>query len=704
MKQHYSKKHLIAIVCGSAIFLLTSKQSFAQNNPSTVIVSGSRFEENLNEVPANVQVITREEIANSTSNNIPDVLSQIGGLNVRSSNGGQLNLDATVDIGGYGATANSNTLILVDGQRMNPIDSLGVAWESIPIDSIERIEILQGGASVQYGNGAVGGVINIITNGGRQTLNQATVTAGSFGTYIGNAILRNKKDSTTFQLTANSSNSQGWRANSAANAYAFDAKLSQDLGGIDNIYADIYYSYTNQQIPGGVVGQVGQGNPQAAKFNNIGTSSIGNNSGLRAGAVKRLSDEYVFMMDATYSNRGIDYNAPYYASTDSVGGYFPGPSYSNISSWDLLLTPRIKADLGILGTAFLGYDYGKSSQNSSNQFTGAAQDLILANQEPVGWFYNNQLTNSQSANLINQSLYIISRIPLSSSLEASGGFRRQTQNASTTDSNFYSANTTNANQQYGANAGDLALNYSYQKKQKIYVKWNQSFRFPNVDEFWGWDPSGNRIFSGILKPQTTQTYEIGGEWNASSVRVSGSVFQSVTQNEIRYDPTTYYNTNSVDNIGRKGIILNSTFNASSKLIISAGGKYQKSAYNNGIYSGTAISLAPDLILNARAQYLVNNEWALGGVVNFVGQQTYDSDPSVSNSLNSMPSYTVGDVYASYKKGKWESKLTVKNVGNTAYSSYGGYGSILVPGGNTSQSYYYYPSDPRAVFLSIKYTL
>ena len=223
MKKQFSRKK-IAVLCSIAFSLISINDTFAQNAQSTLIVSGSRFEENLNEVPANVQVITREEIAESTSTNIPDILSQIGGLNVRNTQGGQLNLNATIDMGGYGATANSTTLVLVDGQRINPIDSSSISWESIPIDSINRIEILRGGASVQYGNGAVGGVINIITNGGKKDLNQISSSYGSFNTLVNNAIFRNTIDQTTLQLSANTSNSNGWRQNSAANAYSFDAK------------------------------------------------------------------------------------------------------------------------------------------------------------------------------------------------------------------------------------------------------------------------------------------------------------------------------------------------------------------------------------------------------------------------------------------------------------------------------------------------
>lgn len=714
MNQQFSNKQLSALLC-VALITLTTPKAFAQSNQSTVIVSGSRFEENLTEVPANVKVITREDIANSTSNNIPDVLSQIGGLNVRSTNGGQLNLDATVDMGGFGATANSNTLILVDGQRINPIDSQGVAWGSIPIDSIERIEIIQGGASVQYGNGAVGGVINIITNGGKSNLNQASATVGSYGTYIGNAILRNKVENTTLQLTANNSNSQGWRANSAANAYALDAKIIQGLGGTDNVYADLYYSYTDQQTPGGVVGQVGQGNPQAAKFNNIDSRITGINSGIRAGGIKSLSDAYTAMLDISYANRSVGFNSPYYNSLDSVqsqyyGTYPGGPSKSNIDSWEFAFNPRLKADFGSLGTTVVGYDFSQASEGSSNSYGQLAQNAIIANQNtpsnPFGSFYNNLLSDSQSARTNNQSIYIISRLPISSKLEVSGGYRHQIQNASTSNTSITAANgTVNANQAYSANAGDIALNYKYLTGQKVYAKWNQSFRFANIDEFWGFDYNTNsRIFSGILKPQTTQTYELGGEWNVSVIRLNSSIFESVTQNEIRYDPTTFYNTNTIDNISRKGVLVDSTLNLSPKLTLAGGGKYQKTTYANGPYSGGSLSLAPNLILNARANYLIDSNWTVGGVINYVSNQYYDASPTISNNLAMMPSYSVADIFTAYKSGSWESRLTIKNVGGANYATSGGYGFVTLPGGNGASRYYYYPSDPRSVFLSVKYTL
>ena len=69
----------------------------------------------------------------------------------------------------------------------------------------------------------------------------------------------------------------------------------------------------------------------------------------------------------------------------------------------------------------------------------------------------------------------------------------------------------------------------------------------------------------------------------------------------------------------------------------------------------------------------------------------------------MPSYAVGDVYLNYKMGGWDTKLTIKNVSNALYSSYGGYTSTQVASGSFVNNYYYYPSDRRAYYLTARYT-
>jgi len=700
MKQQFSSKLIGALTCGAAISLSTVV--IAQNSQPTVIVSGSRFEENLNEVPANVKVITREEIAESTSSNIPDILSQIGGLNIRSTAGGQLNLGATVDMGGYGPTAKDTTLILVDGQRINPIDSSGISWESIPLDSINRIEILRGGASVQYGNGALGGVINIITNGGSKNLNQASTSYGSFNTSVNNAIFRNTIDQTTLQLSANTSNTNGWRQNSGANAYAFDAKVTQSLGGKDNAYADLFYSYSNQQMPGGTLGQVGQGNAQLAKFNNINSGTSINNNGIRAGISKELSGTFNLEIDSFYTNKTSFFNQPYYSTTASGVGAFPtiSPSFTKYEGWQANFSPRIKGNFGAYGTSIIGYEFNKANQSSA-----ASYSTVMNQSAQVQGAVINPIASSANASLYNQSVYFIQRNPLTRIIDFAAGYRYQTQSASANGVSIWSGSTNpNPNQTYSANAGDIAFNFKYLEGQRIYIKWNQSYRFPNVDEFWTWSSAGGSpSFGGILKPQTAQTYELGGNWQLLKTNLTAAVFSSVSQNEILYNPATYNNSNSPYGINRNGANLNFLSAMTSQLSIGGGGTVQNAFYANGPYQNQAIAQVPNLLLNARAIYVLNNNWSLGGVVNYVSNQRYDAAPAYYSSLNVMPSYTVGDVYANYKMGSWETRLTIKNIGNAQYSTYGGYGYVQLPSNSSSNSYYYYANDPRSIYISGKYT-
>jgi len=700
MKQQFSSKLIGALTCGAAISLSTVV--IAQNSQPTVIVSGSRFEENLNEVPANVKVITREEIAESTSSNIPDILSQIGGLNIRSTAGGQLNLGATVDMGGYGPTAKDTTLILVDGQRINPIDSSGISWESIPLDSINRIEILRGGASVQYGNGALGGVINIITNGGSKNLNQASTSYGSFNTSVNNAIFRNTIDQTTLQLSANTSNTNGWRQNSGANAYAFDAKVTQSLGGKDNAYADLFYSYSNQQMPGGTLGQVGQGNAQLAKFNNINSGTSINNNGIRAGISKELSGTFNLEIDSFYTNKTSFFNQPYYSTTASGVGAFPtiSPSFTKYEGWQANFSPRIKGNFGAYGTSIIGYEFNKANQSSA-----ASYSTVMNQAAQVQGAVINPIASSANASLYNQSVYFIQRNPLTRIIDFAAGYRYQTQSASANGVSIWSGSTNpNPNQTYSANAGDIAFNFKYLEGQRIYIKWNQSYRFPNVDEFWTWSSAGGSpSFGGILKPQTAQTYELGGNWQLLKTNLTAAVFSSVSQNEILYNPATYNNSNSPYGINRNGANLNFLSAMTSQLSIGGGGTVQNAFYANGPYQNQAIAQVPNLLLNARAIYVLNNNWSLGGVVNYVSNQRYDAAPAYYSSLNVMPSYTVGDVYANYKMGSWETRLTIKNIGNAQYSTYGGYGYVQLPSNSSSNSYYYYANDPRSIYISGKYT-
>ncbi len=672
------KKTTIACLIG-LLFTLPLLASETSINATDVIVTASRVHEDIQNIPANVLVITREDIREINSTSIPQILSQLGGVKISGTSQGQFNLGSTVDMGSYGEAASSNTLILINGQRITPIDSTAPAWEMIPVESIERIEITKGGAGVQYGSGAVAGAINIVTNENFQNINRASASYGSFNTQTLNALLQNKYNDTLIKIAANTEHTNGWRENSAATAYAANTRLTQ-LFGESSVYLDFSGSHRYSESPGGVVGLVGQGNAQAAKWNNLGSFFEGENYGATLGGITHLASNALLETDVAYKTANLTYEEP----------KTPGNNNS-YNRWSLTFSPRLKIDFNKFGDLITGYDFSHAY----------GSDRKLSN-----------------ASLIDNSLYAMYSLPITDNLDFDAGYRRQVENVNTHDgepSNI-SPNGTKTN---SANAWDAGLNYKFSQQEKVYVKYNQSFRFANIDEFWGWNPdwfaTNPRIFNAsLLSPQIDRTYQIGGDFLVGTTKITASVYHTNTSNQIRYESFLGSNINDPYSIARKGMYFSTVSPIGDKLTFYSNSNLQDVSYTNGPNNEQSVPLAPHLTINARLKYKVDENWSIGSVVNHVGNQYYagyqdyynHGSASITNFQNKIPSYTVADIYASYRRDKWDGRITIKNVGNSHYATYGGMGLVhLTPGAsfsNYGDTYYYYPSDPRSVFASVSY--
>ena len=197
-------------VSTGALALLVGLPSFADETMGeAIVVTATRFSDADPSVPSNISVITRQDIRNSPARSAPELLGSYAGVFVSQMGGGALGRDATVDLRGFGSTATSNTLILVDGLRVNPVDMGTIIWSSIPLENVERIEIVRGSGSVLYGDGASGGVVNIITNkSGKPAANLAT-TLGSYGYKAVDARFANGNDHAYFNLQLNHTDADG---------------------------------------------------------------------------------------------------------------------------------------------------------------------------------------------------------------------------------------------------------------------------------------------------------------------------------------------------------------------------------------------------------------------------------------------------------------------------------------------------------------
>jgi iron complex outermembrane receptor protein len=153
-----------------------------------VIVSAGRVEQSLGDVPANVTVLTREDIERSPARTLDDLLRQIPGFSLfrRSSSLVANPTTQGVSLRGIGPSGVSRTLVLLDGIPLNDPFGGWVYWSKLPLESVERIEVVRGGGSALYGNYALGGVINVVTQKPEATEMQGKLDGGTRDTVDAN--------------------------------------------------------------------------------------------------------------------------------------------------------------------------------------------------------------------------------------------------------------------------------------------------------------------------------------------------------------------------------------------------------------------------------------------------------------------------------------------------------------------------------------
>lgn len=148
----------------AAALLLLSTTGYAEDMPEEeftldgVVVTATRTTQNAKDVPSAVQVITRQTIEEQGAQNLSDVLRYATGIQLTRSSTSTGR--AAVSIRGFDSRF---SMILIDGKRLSSEIDQNYELDRIPLENIERIEIVRGPVSSLYGTEALGGVVNIIT-------------------------------------------------------------------------------------------------------------------------------------------------------------------------------------------------------------------------------------------------------------------------------------------------------------------------------------------------------------------------------------------------------------------------------------------------------------------------------------------------------------------------------------------------------------
>jgi vitamin B12 transporter len=180
----------------------------APADPATVVVTATRQATRADELLADVSVLTRDDILRAGNATLEQVLGRIAGLEYTANGGPGTNSSLFM----RGANA-AHTLVLIDGMRIGSATSGDVALSRIPLELIDRIEILRGPASSLYGADAIGGVIQIFTRRGADAPGfTASAGIGSDATHAASAALAGGDNAFSWNFQLGQTETDGFSA------------------------------------------------------------------------------------------------------------------------------------------------------------------------------------------------------------------------------------------------------------------------------------------------------------------------------------------------------------------------------------------------------------------------------------------------------------------------------------------------------------
>ncbi len=229
----------------------------------TTVITATRTRLNKNDVPAKVDIITKERIANFPATSFDELFRAIPNVVVNRS-WGMFSKNSSVTMRGMDASA--RTLVLLNGNPLNKTAGGTIVWDMINSESIERIEFVKGPGSALYGNNAMGGVINVITKTPtnetiKGSISGFTGTYGLWGTNLSLGQQKNFGEKKWFwQLHSNYTKGDGYinepaETRSEINVPIFveEASLNLKTGAVFNPSQNLTleYSYYNGRHGGG---------------------------------------------------------------------------------------------------------------------------------------------------------------------------------------------------------------------------------------------------------------------------------------------------------------------------------------------------------------------------------------------------------------------------------------------------------------------
>jgi iron complex outermembrane receptor protein len=627
---------------------------------------------------ASSTVITATDIQRSPGVTLQEILSREPGVQVTNLFGGVNGARSVVDMRGFGAAASSNTLILVNGRRINDLDLVGVDLASIPRESIERIEVTRGNSgAVLYGDGAVGGVINIVTKTGVALPTKVRVESaiGSFKYREGIASVTGSNGPWSASIFSNAVNSDGYRVNNFYRQLngVGDFRYTTDEG---SVYLNLSADSSWLGLPGArrVEPSIGLNelitDRAGARTPFDWADKKGQNATL--GVTRMLAPGAELIVDGGVRHKAE--RAEFHGSFFNVSSSDPRAAVDT-GLTTISFTPRIRLESNFGGMpwkAIGGVDYYHAKYDSDRPlFLGAA---------PIHVF---DLAQSTVAGYWQQTVSVLPSTDIGAGARIQGTSIRARD---TFDPNAPGAIPVSCFPPFGC-FGDLAgipldrsevnqafhlgFEHRFNPVFSVFGRAAKSFRVPNVDERVGMVTSLNAEPTTFdLRTQKSHDFEVGMRVLAGPVNVQWSIYDMYLTDEIhfRFGPNFVASNTNLDPTRRYGQELIGAYTASDTLRFKAGVAYTRSVFREGIFAGNDVPLVSRWTGNIGVSWDIVPKWlTFDGVVRYIGERRMDNDQTNLQPL--IPAHTLVDVRLGGAVENYFWSVSIQNLFNVNYFDY-----------------------------------
>jgi iron complex outermembrane receptor protein len=649
----------------------------ATETPGNILVTATRIDPGNLKARGNTTVITAADIEKSTAHTLAELLGREAGVLTRSLYGNN-GTGATVDIRGFGAASGQNTLILLDGRRLNDVDLSSVDFSVIPLQSIERIEIMRNSGAVLYGDGAVGGTINIITRhpGKSGTTGFVKAGAGNLNTKQVDAHVSHNSGPLAVFLGAHGAWSDGYRDNNDLNQRSINSdirytvnnsELFLKLNGFDQ---DLELPGTRKVIPASGINEI--------KTDRKGTSTprdYANQDGylINPGYTHYWDDGTEAILDFSYRHKNQK-------SLFDYGGGFSDYSDTDLDTWSF--TPRVITPHRLLGMdakTTAGVDYYDSDYDSDRSQRKSTQAI-------------HRLHIDQKSTAAYADTSIAAAPDVTVNLGARVQWVKQDGKDKfdpTAPGGMFGSGAPNYHQSDRVHMLEAGVERQFTPATAGYIKWTRSARISTVDELFEFDSMFIQVFSP-LDPQTSNGVDIGTRYDIGKLSLNANAYYMRLKDEIHYNNAIFQNVN-LDPTKRYGVELIGKVEVTERLRLQGNYTYMRSKFRDGVFSGNDVPLVPENTASLAGTWQQSPNTDFTVAVNFVDNSYFGNDLT-NNFGKKIPSYTTVDAGASHIIAGYRLGLEANNIFDEKFFDTGFSGG--------SGRYSAYPLPERTILFTV----